>query len=84
MNYWLFFTGFKRFSIPTGNALNAASLSLDSWKAITDADVLRELKVQRPLLQVIFTRGVDSNYLAHLINVQYNSGIRNLYKMRFV
>ena len=34
-----------------GNALNSASLSLDSWKAITDSDVLRELKVSRPLLQ---------------------------------
>ena len=34
-----------------GNALNSASLSLDSWKAITDSDILRELKVNRPLLQ---------------------------------
>ena len=34
-----------------GNALNSASLSLDSWKAITDSDILRELKVSRPLLQ---------------------------------
>ena len=33
-----------------GNALNSASLSLDSWKAITDSDVLRDLKVNRPLL----------------------------------
>ena len=37
-----------------GNALNAASLSLDSWKALTDSDVLRELGVQKPLLQVSF------------------------------
>ena len=34
-----------------GDALNSASLSLDSWKAISDADLLRELGVQRPLLQ---------------------------------
>ena len=34
-----------------GNALNSASLSLDSWKAITDSDVLCGLKVNRPLLQ---------------------------------
>ena len=34
-----------------GDALNSASLSLDSWKAITDSDVLRELGVQKPLLQ---------------------------------
>ena len=36
--------------VDNGNALNAASHSLDSWKAITDQDVLRELQVQKPLL----------------------------------
>jgi hypothetical protein len=43
---------FKFFILNLGNSLNSASLSLDSWKAITDSDVLRELNVQRPLLQV--------------------------------
>ena len=34
-----------------GNSLNAASLSLDSWKVINDSDVLRELRVKKPLLE---------------------------------
>ena len=34
-----------------GDALNSASLSLDSWKAITDSDILRDLNVCKPLLQ---------------------------------
>jgi len=34
-----------------GIALNTASLSLDSWKVITDSDVLRELRVKKPLLE---------------------------------
>ena len=31
--------------------MNTASLSLDSWKVITDSDVLRELRVKKPLLE---------------------------------
>ena len=34
-----------------GIALNTASLSLDSWKVITDSDLLRELRVKKPLLE---------------------------------
>merc|ERR1712223_212153 len=37
--------------VDNGDALNSASVSLDSWKAITDSDILRDLGVQRPLLQ---------------------------------
>lgn len=36
----------------SGCALNLASNSMDAWKAITDPDVLRDLKVTKPLLQV--------------------------------
>ena len=35
----------------SGNALNSAVLSLDSWKVITDPDTLRELKGKKPLLE---------------------------------
>ncbi len=51
--FWrLLLKRFQCFILNSGNSLNSASLSLDSWKAITDSDVLRELNVQRPLLQV--------------------------------
>jgi hypothetical protein len=53
--------------IRTGNALNAASLSLDSWKAITDSDLLRELSVQRPLLQVRLSYKVRLILLKNII-----------------
>ena len=33
------------------DALNEASLLLDSWKALTDIDVLREHGMKKPLLQ---------------------------------
>ena len=36
--------------VDNGDAYSA-SVSLDSWKAITDSDILRDLGVQRPLLQ---------------------------------
>lgn len=35
-----------------GDTLNEASLLLDSWKAITDLEVLRDHKANKPLLQV--------------------------------
>ena len=53
-----------------GDALNSASLSLDSWKAITDSDILRDLGVQRPLLQstVDIKKNIDdlNNYIKTL------------------
>ena len=53
-----------------GDALNSASLSLDSWKAISDSDMLRELGVQRPLLQstVDIKKSIDdlNNYMKTL------------------
>ena len=53
-----------------GDALNSASLSLDSWKAITDSDVLRDLSVQKPLLQssVDIKKSIDdlNNYMKTL------------------
>ena len=53
--------------VDNGDALNSASVSLDSWKAITDSDVLRDLGVQRPLLQssVDIKKSIDdlSNYM---------------------
>ena len=35
-----------------GDTLNEASLLLDSWKAVTDMEVLRDYKATKPLLQV--------------------------------
>lgn len=45
-----------------GDTLNEASLLLDSWKALTDLEVLRDHKATRPLLQsAVLVRGaVDS------------------------
>ena len=56
--------------VDNGDALNSASVSLDSWKAITDSDVLRDLGVQRPLLQssVDIKKSIDdlNNYMKTL------------------
>lgn len=56
--------------VDNGNALNAASLSLDSWKAIVDPDVLRDLSVQKPLLHstVGIKKSIDdlNNYMKTL------------------
>ena len=37
--------------VDISNSLNSASQSLDAWKSVSDAGVLRELTVSRPLLQ---------------------------------
>jgi len=37
--------------VDISNSLNSASQSLDAWKSVTDSEILRSLKVNRPLLQ---------------------------------
>ena len=52
-----------------GDALNSASQKLDSWRAITDSDILRDLGVQKPLLQstVDIKKAIDA--LNHYIKI---------------
>ena len=52
-----------------GDALNSASQKLDSWRAITDSDILRDLTVQKPLLQstVDIKKAIDD--LSHYIKI---------------
>ena len=36
----------------SGDTLNEAQLLLDSWKALTDIEILRDYRANKPLLQV--------------------------------